>query len=193
VESDLYERIDGAPFELQDYYDHPDRYRCVADGYLDRVTAMINTAYWDVRYPRVVPRESLRRFADSRSRMLVIGDVACDVGGSIEATLRCTDLDAPAFVYDPFTGESTVGFEGRGTAVLAVDHLPCELSQEASAFFSNLLVRFLPQLDEADLDIPLEDAGLPPELARAVIVWNGELTPDYQYLNEHLRESGLID
>lgn len=193
VESDLYERIDGSPFELQDYYDHPDRYRCIADGYLDHITALINTAYWDASYPRVVPRESLRRFADSHSRMLVIGDVACDVGGSIEATLRCTDLDAPSFVYDPFTGEGVPGFEGRGTAVLSVDHLPCELSQEASAFFSNLLVRFLPQLREADLDVPFAAAGLPPELARAVIVWNGALTPDYKYLEAHLRESGLID
>jgi len=192
VESDLYERADGGPFDLQEYYDHPDLYRCVADAYLEHVTALVNTAYWDARYPRVVTRESLRRFADSRSRMLAIGDVACDVGGSIEATVRCTDLDAPAYVYDPFTGEPSPGFEGRGTAILAVDHLPCELSQEASTFFSNLLVRFLPQIRTADLDAPLAEAGLPPELERAVIVWKGALTPEYGYLEEHLREAGLM-
>ena len=186
VEQDLYVRRDGGPFVLQQYYDHPDLYRSVADGYLDHITGLINTAYWDARYPRVVPRESLQRFADSRSRMVVIGDVACDVEGSVEATTRCTDLDAPAFVFDPFTGESPAGFEGRGTAVLSVDHLPCELSEEASSFFSNILSTLLPGLIHADMSGDLAGAGLPPDLERAVIVWKGELTPTYRHLEEHL-------
>ncbi len=186
VERDLYERADGGAFDLQDYYDHPERYRCVADPMLDHVTMLINTAYWDARYPRVVPRSSLRRFADSRSRMLVIGDVSCDVAGSVEGTVRCTDLDAPVFVYDPDTGEAPAGVEGRGTVVLAVDHLPCELSAESSAFFGAILRDLLPGLAAADLDADLEASGLPPELARAVITWRGALAPGYTYLREHL-------
>ncbi len=191
VEQDLYVRRDGGEFVLQEYYDHPELYRSVADGYLDHVTALINTAYWDARYPRVVPRKSLERFADSRSRMLVVGDIACDVAGSVEATTRCTDLDTPAFVYDPFTGESPAGFEGRGTAVLSVDHLPCELSEEASDHFSGILSELLPGLIRADMSGSLEAAGLPPELERAVIVWKGELAPRYRYLAEHLTKAGL--
>jgi saccharopine dehydrogenase (NAD+, L-lysine forming) len=191
VEQDLYVRRDGSEFVLQEYYDHPELFRSVADGYLDHITALINTAYWDARYPRVVPRESLRRFADSRERMLVVGDVACDVEGSVEATTRCTDLDDPAFVYDPLTGESPAGFEGRGTAVLSVDHLPCELSEEASTHFSRILGGLLPGLIHADLGGDLAQAGLPPELERAVIVWRGELAPNYRYLQDHLDRAGL--
>lgn len=191
VEQDLYERRDGGEFVLQEYYEHPELFRSVADGYLDHITGLINTAYWDARYPRVVPRESLRRFADSRSRMLVVGDVACDVQGSVEATTRCTDLDDPAYVYDPFTGESPAGFEGRGTAVLSVDHLPCELSEEASTYFSQILGGLMPGLIHADMSGDLAGAGLPPELERAVIVWKGELAPNYRHLREYLQKAGL--
>jgi alpha-aminoadipic semialdehyde synthase len=123
--------------------------------------------------------------------MLVVGDVACDVEGSVEATTRCTDLDDPAFVYDPLTGESPAGFEGRGTAVLSVDHLPCELSEEASTHFSRILGGLLPGLIHADLGGDLAQAGLPPELERAVIVWRGELAPNYRYLQDHLDRAGL--
>ncbi|MDP7114410.1 MAG: hypothetical protein QGH45_20735 [Myxococcota bacterium] len=186
VEQDLYERHDGGPFALQDYYDRPGEFRCVADGFLDHLTALVNTAYWAPPYPRAVTRESLRRFADSRSRMLVIGDIACDVQGSVEGTVRCTDLDQPTFVYDPVSGASPDGFEGRGAVVMSVDNLPCELSAEASSTFGEILSGLLPGLAAADLSADLDDARLPPELRRAVIAWRGELTPDYAYLREPL-------
>ncbi len=189
VEEDLYERRDGSAFELQDYYDHPEQFRCVADGFLDHLTALVNTAYWDARYPRAVTNASLRRFADSRSRMLVIGDIACDVEGSVEATVKCTDLDQPTFVFDPVTGKATDGFGGTGTVVMSVDNLPCELSAEASRTFGDVLVGLLPGLAAADLSADLDDAGLPGELKRAVIAWRGELTPDYAYLQQSLDEA----
>ncbi len=188
VEQDLYVRRDGGAFVLQEYYDHPERFDCVADRYLDHLTALVNTAYWDTPYPRTVTRESLRRFADSRSRMLVIGDIAADVAGAVEATVKCSDLDAPTFVYDPIGGAARDGFEGRGTVVLSVDNLPCELSAEASEFFSEILVELLPGLAAADREAPLDEAGLPPELRRATIVWRGQLTPEHEYLNEYLRK-----
>jgi saccharopine dehydrogenase (NAD+, L-lysine forming) len=186
VEKDLYERLDGGPFVLQDYYDHPADHRCMAGGFLDHLTALVNTAYWAPPYPRAVTRESLCRFADSRSRMLVIGDIACDVEGSVEGTVRCTDLDQPTFVYDPDSGASPDGFEGRGTVVMSVDNLPCELSAEASSTFGEILTGLLPGLAAADLGAGLDAARLPPELQRAVIAWRGELTPDYAYLREPL-------
>ena len=182
VEQDLYERRDGGAFVLQDYYDNPGDYRCVADRYLDHLTALVNTAYWAPQYPRAVTRASLGRFADSRSRMLVIGDIACDVEGSVEGTVRCTDLDQPTFVFDPVSGASPDGFEGRGTVIMSVDNLPCELSAEASSTFGDILSGLLPGLASADLDAELSASGLPAELARAVIAWRGELTPDYDYL-----------
>jgi len=44
----------------------------------------------------------------------------------------------------------------------------------------------VPGLLAADYDSTLEASGLPPEIQRAVIVYNGRLTKDYEYLNTHL-------
>ncbi len=189
VEQDLYERKDGGEFVLQDYYDHPELHNCVADGYLEHMTMLINTAYWAPQYPRAVTNESLERFGDSRNRMLVISDVACDVQGSVEATVRCTDLDEPFMVFDPATGEAPGGVEGRGIVIGSVDNLPCELSEEASTDFGRILQGLLPQLAEADLNAELDEAGLPDELKSAVITWRGQLTPKYDYLNEYLNKA----
>lgn len=189
VEQDLYERKDGGAFVLQEYYDHPELHRCVADVYLDHLTMLINTAYWAPQYPRAVTRESLRRFGDSRSRMLVISDVACDVRGSVEATVRCTDLDEPFMVFDPETGEAPGGLEGRGIVIGSVDNLPCELSEQASTDFGRILQGLLPQLATADLNAELDEAGLPDELKSAVITWRGQLTPKYLYLNDYLNKA----
>ena len=38
----------------------------------------------------------------------------------------------------------------------------------------------------ADLSKRFAELALPPELKRAVIVYRGELTPDYAYLNSFL-------
>jgi len=34
---------------------------------------------------------------------------------------------------------------------------------------------------------PFEELALPPEIKRAVIVYQGELTPDYVYLKKYVR------
>ena len=53
-------------------------------------------------------------------------------------------------------------------------------------FFSNQLKPFVPGLLKADYGSTLEDSGLPAEIKKAVIVYNGRLTRAYEYLNTHL-------
>jgi len=36
--------------------------------------------------------------------------------------------------------------------------------------------------------VPFEECDLPPEIKRAVIAYQGELTPDYQYIQEFLNK-----
>jgi alpha-aminoadipic semialdehyde synthase len=80
------------------------------------------------------------------------------------------------------TKQVTDGAEGDGVVVLAVDILPSELPREASADFSRILLPFLPALARFDVEAPFEQCGLPPEIQRAVIAYQGQLTPDYEYL-----------
>jgi hypothetical protein len=188
-EEDLVEPTAKAgAFNLQDYYDHPEDYRSVFDPYLPQLTVLMNCNYWDERYPRLVTKKQLRKMwsGDTPPRLRVIGDLGCDIEGSVECTLKCTEPSDPIYVYDPIEGTISSGVDGAGPVVLAVDILPAELPREASEEFSSTLASFLPALAQADFDVPFSELALPPELLGAVIAHRGELTPDYAYIEEHL-------
>jgi alpha-aminoadipic semialdehyde synthase len=184
-------KADGAVFDLQEYYDHPDRYESRFDRFLPSFTLLVNAVYWEKRYPRFVTWSALNRLAESTTppKLCGIADISCDTCGSIECNIKSTDSDSPAYRVDPATGTVSNGHLGEGIVLLAVDNLPCELPRDSSAFFSSQLRPFVPGLLSADFDSSLEASGLPPEVKRAVIVYNGQLTGDYQYLNRYLNRS----
>jgi saccharopine dehydrogenase (NAD+, L-lysine-forming) len=177
-------------FELQDYYDHPEKYRGVFERYLPYLTVLVNAIYWTDRYPRLVTRDYLRILFSPEARPLlrVIGDISCDVEGAIECTVKSTEPGEPIYLYHPRTGEVTGGYEGEGLVVMAVDILPSELPREASTDFSRILKPFIPAIARCDYTVPFAECDLPPEIKRAVIVYQGKLTPDYQYIQEYLSE-----
>lgn len=175
-------------FELQDYYDHPAKYRSKFDTYLSHPTLLVNCVYWEEKYPRLVTKEALRELysGSDQPRLRVIGDVSCDIEGAIEATVKSTEPGNPVYVYDPFGDRAVNGVTGRGPVILAVDILPSELPREASIYFSSVLMEYVPDIAKTDYSVPFGKLDLPPEIKRAVIVYQGELTPDYRYLKEHL-------
>lgn len=181
-------RSQGSEFELQDYYQHPERYRSRFRNYLPHLTLLVNCVYWEAKYPRLVTKADLRQLYGGAEppRMRVIGDISCDIEGAIEATIRSTEPGSPVFVYDPFDDSAIDGIEGRGPVVMAVDILPAELPREASIDFSSVLVGYVPALAQADYSVPFERLDLPPEIKRAVIAYQGELTPDYRYIEDYL-------
>jgi saccharopine dehydrogenase (NAD+, L-lysine-forming) len=174
----------GAKFELPEFFQHPERYRGVFAKHVPRLTLLVNCVYWDAKYPRLVTKAGLQDLwsREKTPRLRVIGDVTCDILGSIECNVKTTSPDAPVYVWDPDTDRATDGVQGRGPVVLAVDNLPCELPAEASASFGEALMPFVPRLLEADWSQPFEKLGLPRELADAVVAHRGELTPRYAYI-----------
>ena len=181
-------KADGAVFDLQEYYRHPERYESRFDRFLPSLTLLVNAVYWEKRYPRFVTWSGLKRLAESATRLKLngIADITCDTHGSIECNVKSTDSDSPAYRVDPKTGKISDGHLGRGIVLLAVDNLPCELPQDSSRFFSNQFMRFVPGLLSADYNNTLDASGLPTEVKKAVIVYNGKLTRDYEYLNGYL-------
>jgi alpha-aminoadipic semialdehyde synthase len=181
-------RDDGTTFELQDYYQHPEKYRSRFDNYTPHLSVLVNCIFWDTPYPRLVTKEFLKRlFAAGQSpRLKVIGDISCDVEGSIEATLKATPPDTPAFVYDPEQDRAIDGFAGRGPVIMAVDILPSELPQLASEDFSTVLRDFVPEIAAADYAGGFDDCRLPASIRRAVILYHGELTPDYRFMEKFI-------
>lgn len=188
-ESDVVEPIaPGRPFDLADYFrSGASAYRSVFGRYADHLSVLVNCIYWDSRYPRVLTIEDCRRmWSAGRPRLLVVGDISCDVGGSVECTVKATDPGNPVYVYDPATGIAHDGFEGEGPLVMAVEILPSEIPRESSVDFSRVLKPMLSELSRADLSAPFADLALPAALKRGIIVHRGELTPDYEYLREHV-------
>lgn len=170
-------------FELQDYYRHPEKYAAAFADYLPYLTVLVNCIYWDERYPRLVTREGLKRFyGESGPRLRAIGDISCDIEGAIECTLKVMQPDDPVFTYDPLSGKITDGYEGAGTVVMAVDHLPCELARDSSEEFSGALKKFMPALARADFSVSLDELDLPGELKAALIVHHGKLAPPYRFI-----------
>jgi saccharopine dehydrogenase (NAD+, L-lysine-forming) len=187
-EEHLVEPRSGA-FDLEHYYREPDAYRPVfAERYLDRLTVLVNCIFWDARYPRLVTLTDLASLygGPTPPRLQVIGDISCDVGGAIEATVHTTDPANPVFLYDVQEQRAVDGLAGAGPLILAVDNLPAELPRDASEWFSDTLLPFIPAVAAADYRAPLERSGLPQPLRDAVIVQGGVLTPKFEYLSEHL-------
>jgi len=188
-EGDMVTRVDpSAAFDLQEYYQHPECYQASFFPHSRHLTVLVNCVYWEPKYPRFLTRAQLHElYADERQpRLRVIGDISCDVDGSLACTTRTTDPACPVYVYDPATGQTHDGVAGHGPVVLAVDFLPCELPADASYYFSGVLSPFIPDLAKADWSHPLAESGLPPVLQRATIAYRGQLTAPYRYLEQFL-------
>ena len=157
-------------------------------GLVDYMNVLVYGIYWTAKYPHFVTKSALKNLfgGPSRPRLRVIGDITCDIDGSIESTIQATDSDNPVYVYDPAKDRAVMGLEGRGPVVLAVYNLPAELPLESSTYFSGGLKDHIPALVKADFRTTFEASGLPDVLRRAVILYRGELTPDYRYLSRFL-------
>ena len=182
----VHRKSDGG-FDLQEYFQNPERYESQFEQYLPYLSVLLNAVYWEPGYPRFVTCDALKRLsASGKLRLQGIADVTCDVKGSVECNVKVTGSGAPAYRYLPAIGSIDDDHLGEGIVVLAVDNLPAELPNDASVFFSNQLKPFIPAMANADFDAPLEQTGLPPEVQKAVILYHGELTPAYRYLEQYL-------
>ncbi|MEN6559802.1 MAG: bifunctional lysine ketoglutarate reductase /saccharopine dehydrogenase family protein [Acidobacteriota bacterium] len=187
-EEDMVRPADPAQaFDLQDYYDHPQGYRAITEDLVPYLTAVVNGIYWAPKFPKYITKAFLKKlYADGQPRLRVVGDITCDINGSIECTVQATDSENPVYVYDPVEDKAKPGFAGRGPAVLAVYNLPAELPLESSTYFSGKFKEHIPALAAARFDRPFAECGLPDVLRRAVIVYRGQLAPSYAYLSEYL-------
>jgi saccharopine dehydrogenase (NAD+, L-lysine-forming) len=176
-------------FDLMDFFGHPEKYKSQFDQYIPHLSMLINAIYWTNASPRLVTKDYLRKTYQKTKnlKLKVIGDISCDIEGGIGATVMATEPDEPVFVYDPLADKAIMGVAGQGPVIMAVDNLPCELPVESSTDFSTVLKGFVPAIVKADYSLPFEECPLPPEIKRAVIVYRGELTPEFKYLEKFLK------
>ncbi len=187
-EVDMFEPIDPqSDFELQDYFDHPEKYQAKFQPYLKKMHMLVNCIYWDTPYPRLVTTEEIKTHYASDKTLMVVGDITCDIDGAVQFNTGSTLSPDPVYIHDINTGERKMGFEGEGPLVMAVDNLPTELPREASEAFGEALIPFVPAMGACDYSEPFESLNLPSEVKRAVIAHAGKLTPDFEYIKEFMK------
>ena len=177
-----------AKFELQDYYKNPSHYKNAFEQYVPYITVLMNCMYWDAKYPRIITKAFLKDLYNKnpRPKLTVIGDVTCDPDGSIEATHKGTEIEAPIFVYNPYSAKPQMGYKGDGLLIMAVDILPSELPRESSINFSDALAKYIIPIALADYDKDYEELNLPATIKRALILHKGKLTKSFQYIEKYI-------
>ncbi len=175
-----------ASFELYDYYNFPEKYESIFDQYIPKLSMLVNCIFWTEKYPRLITKKTINELWSKNKKLKVVGDISCDINGSVEITEKATEIENPLFIYAPETGKISEGYSGDGILVMSVDILPSELPKESSETFSNALMPFLKEIMIADYSADFDNLNLPEPILNAVILHKGELTPDFKYMEKFL-------
>jgi saccharopine dehydrogenase (NAD+, L-lysine forming) len=175
-------------FNLQDYYDHPEKYDGRFDDYIPGLTVLVNCIYWDEKYPRLVTKKFLESegYRNSDKKLIVIGDISCDINGAVEITNKPTNPGDAFYTYFPENGKYENGIQKDGITIMAVDNLPCEFPKESSMEFSSIVKNYIYEIVSEDFNKPYEELSLSNPIKKALILHKGELTKNYHYLIKYL-------
>ena len=172
----LVKRKDGAEFTWDDFLKNPQEYESDFMRWAKCTDILICAHFWAPDAPVYLTAEDLRS-ADNRIRM--IGDVTCDIMGSVKSTIRPATHAEPYYDYNPLTEkEESLFADKTNITVEAVDTCPNALPMDASEYFGSMLIShvFKPLLEgKGDVSSVIN---------RATIVKEGKLTPKYTYLTE---------
>ncbi len=158
-------------FDLNHFIKYPKEYKSCALQYLERADVFISAHYWDPASPKIFNQNDLKNLNDLK----VVGDITCDVDGSVPTTIRSSTIDKPNFYIDRDTFKETVD---EGLAIMAVDNLPSELPRDSSREFGDGIV------SEVIPYIFNEDDG---RILNATITQNGSFLEKYNYLNDYIK------
>jgi alpha-aminoadipic semialdehyde synthase len=186
-ENDIVEPIsDNYNFDLQDYYQNPNKYKSIFEKYTPYLTILMNCIYWDKRYPRLITKDFIKENFLENWNLEIVGDISIDINGAIEFSEKATSQDNPVYIYNPINNSIKDGFDGEGVVIMGIDNLPCELPIESSTSFSNVLYNYVNSIAKADFSGDFEKCDLPDEIKKAVILYQGKLTSNYQYIDKYL-------
>ena len=169
----LVKRKDGGEFSWNDFTHNAKAYESDFMRWAKRTNILICAHFWGPEAPVYLSEDDLRN-KDMSIRM--IGDVTCDIKGSVKSTVRPATHDAPYYDYNPATEKDEPAFSSPDNiSVMAVDTCPNALAIDTSAYFGEMLIPhvFRPLLNGEDSKV----------IERATIVRNGELTDRFVYLN----------
>ena len=141
-------------------------------NYLFDTDIFIACHYWDPKFPKLFFPKHINEFKNLK----IIGDITCDINGSVPTTIRSTSIAKPYYSIDiDSMKEIDLGF--KGISIMAVDNLPSELPRDASEEFgSSVISEILPYLID-------KDDG---RINRATTASNGKFCENFAYLNDFI-------
>jgi len=162
------------------------------EKYLPYISAIFHCMYWNQRFPKLITSAQIRELALAKAlRLIGICDITCDLEGSIDFLKFFTSIDEPFFLFNPNTAQTSRDLTVHSTDILyqAIDYLPTELAYDSSTYFSERLYPFIVNIATSDITKPIEEQNLMPEIQRAMITWNGQLTKSYEYIQTLRKEN----
>ena len=166
------ERKDGKTSSYEDFNLNPHEYNYKVKNFLFDTDMFIACHYWDAKFPKLFYPKEISEFKNLK----IIGDVTCDINGSVPTTIKSTSIAKPYYsINTDLMKEIELG--NKGIAVMAVDNLPSELPKDASEEFGDsIITEILPYLID-------EDDG---RINRATTASNGKFSSKFNYLNDFI-------
>lgn len=161
----------------KDFFAHPEQYDSNFMRFAQSTDMLLCGHFWSPGNPiYLMPTD----FLVNGFRIKMIGDITCDIMGSIQSTLRSSTHDAPFYDYNPITQQEEKAFSNKGNiTVMAVDTCPNALAIDTSAYFGKMLTEHVFKA--------LLKGENSPIIERATILKHGELTEKFKYLEPYAK------
>ena len=170
----LVKRKDGGAFSWADFTQNAREDESDFIRWAKKTDVLICAHFWGVGAPVYLDEDDLR---DNNVRIRMIGDVTCDIKGSIKSTVRPATHDEPYYDYNPMTERDEPAFSSDSNiTVMAVDTCPNALAMDTSEYFGNMLMKHVFE--------PLLNGDTSEVIHRSMILEEGKLTPRFAYLSD---------
>jgi len=175
-------------FSKPHYYAHPEQYEPIFhEQILPHTSILMQCMYWESKFPRLVTISQAENGACNR--LIAVGELACDIRGPVEFLFYSTSINDAYFLYDVKTTEMHSDWRDprpSSIVIYAVDHIPSELATDATNFFGNCALPYVPQI--AKFGTTRDASVLDANVLNALEVHRGAFTAKYGYLQAHIDE-----
>ena len=174
----LVKRKDGTDFSWNDFTHNAKAYESDFMRWAKKTDVLVCAHFWGPEAPVYLSEDDLR---NPEVRIRMIGDVTCDIKGSVKSTVRPATHNDPYYDYNPFTEKDELAFSSdNNITVMAVDTCPNALAMDTSEYFGTMLMKhvFEPLLKGEHSDV----------IDRSKILDKGILTPRFDYLADFAKD-----
>ena len=176
---------DGRAFDLLHYFKNGTEYTTnFSTKIAPYISCLVNGVFWAPGHPRILTDADALDIQSGSGRLLAVADVSNDVEGSIEFTRLLTTIDKPFFIYDSSKKTCHEDFSGKGTLISNIDNLPTQVAIEATTYFGDRLLPYIPDMLKVSRVNAADDSSISYPIRSAVITFGKQLTEPFHYIND---------